>query len=117
MKKCLRCGKIHEDDIKKCDVCSYPFPLYEQIKVKKEDSNTNPSDLIDYPLLTFVFGLLSLLLPIYLFSFLAIKLSKKPCKESLLHFRQFGLILAYLGVIVTTFILGIIIFTFLKNKV
>ena len=36
MKKCLRCGKIHEDDIKKCDVCSYPFPLYEQIKVKKE---------------------------------------------------------------------------------
>lgn len=117
MKKCLSCGKMHEDNIKKCDVCSYQFPSrIESTNIKKNETNTvaRASDLSDYPLLTFIFGLLSLLAPIYLFSYLAIKMSKKPFKESLAHFRQFGLVLGYLGLLVSTFVIGLIIFTFLK---
>lgn len=114
MKKCKRCGKLHQDDyIEICDACGFDFEEHKRIQKlfgeKEAPRAQQPSDLIDYPVLTFIIGLLSLVLPIYVFSFIALKLAKKPSKPSLQPFSNFGKILAILGLIVSTIVVGYII--------
>jgi len=115
--KCRRCGKEIESDLGVCENCGYDYyedkKLQKIFKVKKENVNVTSTDLIDYPILTFIFGLISLILPIYIFSFLAIKLSKKPSKANLLPFKNLGKVFGIFGIFVSTFLLFYILFTFI----
>ncbi len=105
--KCERCGKEFSTHVEVCDNCGFDFEENRVFKKKlniKYDSTlyNDNTDLIDYPVLTFILGLLSMVIPIYLFSFLAIKLSKKPSKSNLKAFQNMGKILAYLGFVSST---------------
>lgn len=115
MKKCLSCGYDNEDRAKFCEKCHHLFPLIAQSEQKKVEAQKPiaNSDLFDYPLLTFIFGLLSLLIPLYIFSFLTLKMSKKVSSESMIYLQNFGKVLAYLGFLVSTIVIGFIIFTIL----
>ena len=93
--KCRRCGKEIESDLGVCENCGYDY--YEDKKLQK----------------IFIFGLISLILPIYIFSFLAIKLSKKPSKANLLPFKNLGKVFGIFGIFVSTFLLFYILFTFI----
>lgn len=106
--KCLRCGKIHPDDVKVCKECGFSFEAFKQYKKvkEKEDPEIDPKQkaaLIDNPLLTFIFGLLSVMLPIYIFSFLTFYMYKKPSKVKLETLRNFGNVLAYIGIAISIF--------------
>lgn len=119
MKKCKRCGKMHEDDyIEVCDVCGFDFE--EHIKVSRILSEAEPSiqqvrnsDLLDFPILTFVFGIVGLILPIFIFSFIAIHFSKRPAKDSLEPLRNLGRIFGYVGMFISMIAIVYIIFTFI----
>lgn len=117
MKKCLRCGKKLDDKIMICDECGFNFVEHSRIQKKLGlDKNknasldrTNKTDLFDYPILAFIFGILALCLPIYIFSFLALTCSKKPTKESLEACSNVGRVLAYIGFVVSTILVVYIV--------
>ena len=117
MIKCQRCGKVYEDDnIEVCEECGYNFAEGKRL-AKILDSTPDPevdetkqSDLFDYPILGFVFGLLSLILPIFIFSILAIKLSKKPAKTSLVPFSKLAYIMGIVGLFVSVVFIFILFF-------
>ena len=114
--KCERCGKVYDEPVSICTDCGYDFDeaprLKKLFKVKPEPKAQIESDLFDNPVFTFIFGLLSLLLPVYLFSILAIKMSKKPARVSLEPFRNLGKVFGYLGILVSTVVIGLLLFTF-----
>lgn len=117
MIKCRRCGKVFEDDnVEVCDVCGYNFAegkkLGEVFDVKSdpEVDETKQTDLFDFPILCFVFGILGLLLPIFVFSILAIKLSKKPAKANLVPFSKIGYIMGIIGLFVSVLFIFLMIF-------
>ncbi|MGI6710963.1 MAG: hypothetical protein ACOX4W_05920 [Bacilli bacterium] len=109
--KCLRCGKESLDDAIVCEECGFNFKEHEMylkyIKPKEDDKveKGKESDLIDNPILTFVFGLLSMMIPIFLFSFLAFRFYKKPSKAKLIPLKNVGNIMAYIGVGLSIFII------------
>lgn len=134
--KCLRCGKIVDDNTKVCPNCSFEFEdlkKYKTIKVEVDDDNMNSKDkviTIDNPILTFIFGLLSLLfgltllahgLPIpFIFVILfflsfsaAFYFSVKPTRVKLKPVRTFGIVMAYIGLAVTLYslIMALLVFT------
>jgi ribosomal protein L37E len=115
--KCERCGKVFQEAVEVCDNCGLDFDTNRKIKktlsIKKEPIKYNTtSDLVDYPILTFITGLLSLIIPLYIFSFIAIRLSKKPSKVSLIPFANLGKVFGYFGFLVSTIFIGYILFTF-----
>lgn len=114
MKKCGKCGKLVEDDLSLCDNCGYDLSTQKEENTKLiKVTPQHPTDLFDYPILSFVFGIFSLIFPIYIFSLLAIKLSKKPYKPSLEPMSKLGNIFGYLGILVSTLFIGYIIYRFI----
>lgn len=115
--KCIRCGKVFERPVEVCDVCSFNFKEYEQISKyleigpKPEDLSDNKSDLVDRPILAFVFGILGLIfIGTFIFSILATTISQKPAKSSLRHVRKVGIILGYIGIGLSAFVDIIILY-------
>lgn len=103
--KCLRCGKEFKDSNRKiCDECGYNFKEGERLNkilnVKKDPDvpQNKKTDLVDYPILSFIFGVLGIILPIGVFSGLAIHLSKKPSKASLIPFANVGYVFGIVGI-------------------
>lgn len=122
MKKCLRCGHMNNDIALKCEKCQFSFEeqaVYEKLKklVPKDDPIVdlkNKSSLIDNPILTFIFGILSIMLPIFVFSFVAWYMKKKPSKAKLVAFRNIGNIFAYVGFVLSVALVGFFIWNFIK---
>lgn len=118
MKKCVSCGTMVKDDLDICPNCGYSFieATYNKKEIKKEDiitKDTKESDLVDYPVLSFVFGIIGLLVPVFIFSFLAVRFAKKPAKENLIPCRTIGKIMGYIGYGMTViFVILIIILIF-----
>lgn len=114
--KCERCGQVYDEPVSICTVCGYDFDEAPRLKkllmIKPEPVTEVSSDLVDYPVLTFICGLLSLILPILVFSFITLKLAKKPGKVSLDPLRNLGRIFAYLGFIVSSGVIVLLLFTF-----
>ena len=116
--KCIRCGKESSDDALVCDECGFNFKDHEMylkyIKVKEDDKVVigKESDLIDNPIMTFVFGLLSIMLPFFLFSFIAFRFFKKPTKAKLIPLKNVGIVMAYIGIALSIFVLIYAIISF-----
>jgi uncharacterized membrane protein YvbJ len=114
--KCLRCGKeFKEKNREFCDECGYDFnegKRLNKILNEKQDPDVpenKQTDLIDYPILSFVFSILGLMIPVMLFSILAIKLSKKPSKANLIPFANVGYVFGILGVAISSLVILILI--------
>lgn len=106
-KRCPRCGTMISDSDDKCNVCGYDFILSPQHKIVAEENKS--TDAIDYPVLTFIFAVTGMLLPFFLFSILALFFAKKPSRTSLLPFKKVGLVIAYLGLVASLLVAGVII--------
>lgn len=118
MKKCASCGKEVKKEEIICEYCGFDFELARRqsriIKEPQESTNyQSRSDLFDYPILTFVLGIVALIVPIYLFSVLAIKMSKKSTKPSLEPLMNMGRFLGYLGFIVSTIFIVFLLYYFI----
>lgn len=117
--KCLRCGLEVEDDIDVCPNCEFSFKEHKTyVKVAIEEDPDLPDEekvkLIDNPILTLLFGFVSILTGgmffllrefVIIFLILAILsfvltfiLSVKPTKVKLKPLREFGMVLGYLGI-------------------
>ena len=114
--KCLRCGKEFKDKNREfCDECGYDFnegKSLNKILNEKQDPDVplnKQTDLIDYPILSFVFSILGLMIPVLVFSLLAIKLSKKPSKAKLIPFANVGYVFGILGIGISTLVILILI--------
>ena len=108
--KCLRCGKdFRNQKVEVCNECGYDFKEGERLnKILNEKSDPNvpdhkKTDLIDYPILSFIFSIFGLILPLFIFSILAIKLSKKPSKANLIPFANIGNVFGILGIAISVF--------------
>lgn len=123
--KCIRCGKIIPDNENICANCGFNIQKYELLN-KYVNNPIDPdvpyekkSDLIDNPILTLIFGLLSILFAflfvgsstIVLFYlgafiltvFLTFYVASKPSKVKLRPLKNLGVGMAY-------FAMGIVIF-------
>lgn len=114
--KCLRCGKEFKDETREfCDECGYDFKEGERInKVLNQKSDPNvasykQTDLIDYPILSFIFSILGLIIPLMVLSLIAIKLSKKPSKANLIPFANLGYVFGILGVGISSLVILVLI--------
>lgn len=117
--KCVRCGKVFKENVEVCDQCGYEFSEGERIK-KILDEKKDPevplheqTNLIDYPILSFVFSILGLLIPIFIFSILAMKLGKKPARVKYQPFANVGYIFGILGIAISIIFISMIIFIFM----
>lgn len=115
--KCERCGKEFKKHVEICDNCGFDFEegriLKKKMQLKYDESlYTNDTDLIDYPILTFILGILSMIIPVFIFSVLAIYLSKKESHSNYLAARNIGRVLGIIGLFVSTIVVVYIIFTF-----
>lgn len=119
--KCERCGKEFSEHVDVCDNCGFDF---EEARVLKKKLNikydptlyTDNTDLFDFPVLSFILGLFSMIIPIFVFSIFAVKFSKKPSKSSLVAFSNMGRILGYLGYIVSTLVVLFFGYMFLSTR-
>ena len=118
--KCKRCGKDFKNiSVEVCDECGYDFT--EDVRIGKildnkkdpEIDEKNKTDLVDFPVLSFIFAILGLLIPVFILSILAIKLSKKPAKVKYVPFSNLGNIFGILGIIMSGIFISMIIFIFL----
>lgn len=114
--KCLRCGKEFKDENREfCDECGYDFEEGKRLNKmlnEKQDPNIashKQSDLIDYPILSFVFSILGLIIPLMVLSIIAIKLSKKPSKANLIPFANLGYVFGILGVGISVLVILVLI--------
>ena len=123
--KCLRCGKELPEGTAVCDECGFNFKedeLITKIISEKADpvvSEKNRSILIDNPVLTFIFGILSVFGMIFFFLYpgfvvlyfvldlvligLTMLFSKKPAKVKLEPTRNVGVGMAYVALALTVF--------------
>ncbi len=114
--KCVRCGKDFGNTIVEvCDQCGYDFEEGKRLN-KILNSKSDPdvpehqkTDLVDYPILSFIFSILGLILPILIFSILAMKLSKKPSKANLIPFANVGYVFGVIGVGISSLTILILI--------
>lgn len=114
MKKCVNCGNVVEDDISICEQCGFDLTIKKQKEEKSIKVKTDiPTDLIDYPILSFIFGIIALIIPIFIFSFIAIKFSQRPCKPSFEPVANLGRIFGYLGFFISIIFIGFIISRFI----
>lgn len=117
--KCKRCGKDFKNMIVEvCDECGYDFTEDARIgkildnKQDPDIDEKNKTDLIDYPILSFIFAILGLLIPLFVLSIIAIKLSKKPSKVKYVPFSNLGNIFGILGIVMSGIFISMIIFLF-----
>ena len=118
--KCIRCGKEVPDDTIICNECGFDFDEYynnRSIITVEEDPivpENQKSSLVDNPILTFIFGLLSIpmtfifivsstiviiyLVGVILLVFLTLFMSRKPCKVKLKPVRNVGKWMAYFSI-------------------
>ena len=117
--KCKRCGKDFKNiTVEVCDECGYDFT--EDVRIGKildnkpdpEIDEKNKTDLVDYPILSFIFGILGLIIPIFILSILAINLSKKPAKVKYVPFSNLGNIFGILGIVTSGLFISMILFLF-----
>ncbi len=123
--KCLRCGKELPEGTVVCDGCGFNFE--EDGKIKKIISEKadpvvpekTKSILIDNPILTFIFGILSVFGMIFFFLYpgfvvlyfasdliligLTMLFSKRPAKVKLEPTRNVGVGMAYVALALTIF--------------
>ena len=116
--KCLRCGKEVEEGTKYCNNCGFDVESQKDYRivykeVDPEVEKSKKTNLIDSPVLTFIFGILSMInalliagskpIPIfYLLTFIIIfsvcfYLSTKKAKVKLRPFREVGVVLAFIA--------------------
>lgn len=130
--RCIRCGTIFEEKENECPNCGMLTSEIKKYKKHTVETDSKLDDkhkivLVDNPVLTFIFGLLSLMLGIinclygvnnymvYLYVILfvivfslAFIFSMKDTKVNLKPIRTFGIILAYGGLALTLY--GLIMF-------
>ncbi len=116
--KCERCGKVFKEHVDICDNCGFDFEedriLKKKLNLKYDESlYSNNTDLIDYPILTFILGILSMIIPIFLFSIIALILAKKESNSNYIPAKNIGKVLAILGLFASVAALLYIIFTFI----
>lgn len=118
--KCERCGKDFGNEIVEvCDECGYNFEEGKRIKKELHErpekivSEDKETDLIDYPILSFVFGIIGLIIPLIVFSLLAIWLGRKPAKIRLTPFSNLGFVFGIIGVGISIIFLIILAILFL----
>ncbi len=117
--KCKRCGKEFNENVEICDECGYNF--VEDKKIGKIlDQKRDPSipehnkyDLIDFPILSFIFGLIGLIIPVFICSVLAMKFSKKPAKVSLVPCSKLGYIFGIVGIAISFLFVTMILIYFM----
>lgn len=133
--KCLRCGKQFNDDVKVCDECGFDFEefkKYKKIVVENDDDLDGKQKVIltDNPILTFIFGLVSLMIGLTIFVFglpisffmilgfvatfsMAFYFSVKPCRIKLKPVRNFGIVMGFIGLAFTLYqsIVALLVFT------
>ncbi len=114
--KCERCGKDFGDvEVEVCDECGYNFEEGKRIKKALNEhpehsvSKEKATDLIDYPILSFILGILGLVVPFAIFSIIAIILGKKEAKERLKPFANLGFVFGIIGIAVSSVVIITII--------
>jgi len=125
MKKCVRCGNMVPDDVKICDNCAFNFEEYEayqKVFEVKEDPvvpNEQKSSLVDNPVITFIFGIISLVfmilvffnpgviilyvIGVFVFVVLTYIMAVKPSKVRLLPLQTVGRWMANIAFSITIF--------------
>jgi hypothetical protein len=125
MKKCVRCGNMVPDDVNICDNCAFDFDEYEKYRKffeVKEDPvvpKEQKSSLVDNPVITFIFGIVSLffmalvlfnqgvvilyVIGVVVSAVLTYVMSVKPSKVKLLPFQNIGRWMANIAFSVTIF--------------
>ena len=133
--KCLRCGKEHKEDVKVCDECGFDFEemkKYKKIIIENDDDLDGKEKIIltDNPILTFIFGIISLMLGLSMFVYglpisfmmilafvvtfsLTFYFSVKPCRIKLKPVRNFGMGMGFVGLAFTLYqcIIALLVFT------
>ena len=131
--KCLRCGKIVSDAEKICPVCGFDLEAqknYKKISVEVDNDVDDKTKiiLIDNPILTFIFGLISLMLALtiavdpgltfffillFVLTFsLCFFFSTRPTRVKLKPVRTFGLVMGYIGLGLTLYRLILFLLNF-----
>lgn len=116
--KCLRCGTEVKEGTKYCDKCGFDVEKQKEYQiiykeVDPELENGKKTNLIDFPVLTFIFGILSMInaillmstrpiAVIFIISFFIIFVScfifsTKKAKVKLRPFREVGIIIAFVA--------------------
>lgn len=116
--KCLRCGKEVEEGTKYCDNCGFDVESQKDYRivykeVDPEVEKSKKTNLIDSPVLTFIFGILSMInalliagskpIPIfYILTFIILfgtcfYLSTRKAKVKLRPFREVGIVIAFIA--------------------
>lgn len=117
--KCKSCGKVVANDAKICEYCGFDLEEYKKLKkvvveVDPEIDNINKTNLVDYPILAFIFGLLAVItsilfvvspaivilyfLFVVLFNYLTFTLVNKPAKIKLKPIAMVGKGMAYFSI-------------------
>ena len=98
--KCERCGKDFGDvEVEVCDECGYNFEEGKRIK----------KALNEHPILSFILGILGLVVPFAIYSIIAIILGKKEAKERLKPFANLGFVFGIIGIAVSSVVIITII--------
>lgn len=130
--KCERCGREIPDTKKVCDFCGFdPDSIKNLAKINvpidPEVDDKHKIALIDMPILTFVLGLVSLLVSLmlafmdlaesiifiavyFLLFALTFLFSTKPCKVKLKPVREMGIILGFLSFLIAATSIILVIF-------
>ncbi|MDD2492312.1 MAG: zinc-ribbon domain-containing protein [Bacilli bacterium] len=128
--KCKRCGQEISDTDKICANCGFNLEEFKkQEKVLVEEDLDLPlskkSTLIDSPIITFMLGIISVLIALAIVSYSSVVIffvilevmailgtffaSAKVCKISLRPVRNVGVVLAYVGLAITIFKIAYVI--------
>lgn len=128
--KCKRCGQEISDTDKICANCGFNLEEFKkQEKVLVEEDLDLPlskkSSLIDSPIITFMLGIISVLIALAIVSYSSVVIffvilevmailgtffaSAKVCKISLRPVRNVGVVLAYVGLAITIFKIAYVI--------
>ena len=131
--KCLRCGKLVDDTEKICPECGFDLEAqknYKKITVEVDNDMDDKHKiiLIDNPILTFIFGLLALMLALtiavdpgltfffillFVLTFsLCFFFSTRPTRVKLKPVRTFGLVMGYIGLGLTLYRLILFLLNF-----
>lgn len=117
--KCKSCGKEVADNTAICQYCGFDIEAYKKLQkvVVREDpevDETKKTNLVDSPILAFVFGILAVISAILfvvsptivvlylglfiLFNYLTFTLANKPAKVKLLPLSTVGKFMAYFSI-------------------
>lgn len=117
--KCKSCGGVVANDAKVCEYCGFDLEGFKKlekvvVQVDPELDNTIRSNLIDYPILAFIFGILAIItsilfvvspaivilyfLLVVLFNYLTFNSANKPAKLKLKPIAMVGKGMAYFSI-------------------